>query len=165
MALFRNDYHCVNVPYSSQYFVFFPPFCNMELSLLSSDAIVLLITCIGTDRIVAITLAVNSLKVSAVMLNFLALFRKSSPTILNIFSIGFKSGLRGGMGKSTAFISRIAAFATALFWLGSPSWTNKREPCLFALAKVASNLLRINSAKYCPFNFFVRFAKNYTLVV
>ena len=42
------------------------------------------------------------------------------------FSIGFKSGLRGGIGNSLAPILLRAFLATALFWLGSPSWMKIR---------------------------------------
>ena len=44
----------------------------------------------------------------------------------NTFSIVFKSGLRYGIEKSFAPILLSAFLATALFWLGSPSWMNVR---------------------------------------
>ena len=48
------------------------------------------------------------------------------------FSIGFKSGLRGGIASNLAPTDAIAFRAFALFCLGSPSWINKHE-CPFLL--------------------------------
>ena len=67
------------------------------------------------------------------------------------FSMGFKSGLLGGIANKFAPTAFIAALAFEQFWLGSPSCTNSLEGFLL-LRNIASNSAPTNSLKNSPFN-------------
>ena len=61
------------------------------------EAIVLFITSLGIDLIVDITLSLNCSYVSVVICDVIACLRNASETNLKMFSMGFKSGLLGGI--------------------------------------------------------------------
>ena len=71
------------------------------------------------------TLWVNDVNVSSVMFLLIASFRIYMFTKWKTFSIGFKSGLQGGMQKTKAPISSRTSFMATEFWMGHPSWTNR----------------------------------------
>ena len=74
-------------------------------------------------------------------------------TKLKTFSIGLRSGLRGGMLNCTQPIFSRAVLAALEFWLGSPSWTNTLPAGLQLLLKISIKLFSINSANIVPLSF------------
>ena len=85
------------------------------------DSIKLFILATGNRTIVSFTLSLNCVKLSRSNCFSIVLSCKSSLTDLNMFSIGFRSGLRGGILSNCALTHCKAIFATAEFWLGSLS--------------------------------------------
>ena len=70
------------------------------------------------------TLWMNVVNASSVTFLLIVSFRIYMFTKQKTFSIGFKSGLRGGMQKTKALISSCTSFMATEFWIGHPSWTN-----------------------------------------
>ena len=99
-------------------------------------SIILSITSDGKLYIVLITGVENSSNVSRVMFNSRACFLSYFLTRLKEFSIGFMSGLRGGIHNCFALFILSTLLTGAEFWFAALSCTNMREPFLSALRLV-----------------------------
>ena len=105
----------------NQYFIRCPLAAMTSEILLFIDLIVLSITFIGVFNKVSFTLFQKSVNFSFPIFLSKASTLNFCFTTLKMFSIGFKSGLRGGMENCLDPTSSKAVFDFLLFWLGSPS--------------------------------------------
>ena len=101
------------------------------------------------------TLVLNSSNVSLVMFLSIASFSKVSLTTLKIFYIGFRSGERAGILKSSLSVSCKAFIAALDVCEESLSITNLRDLFLFGPARPKQRLKcsLMKLAKNFPFNF------------
>jgi len=121
--------------------------------LLGIDKIMLSHMCTGKLKKVFITLFWNSRKVSFSIFSFKACCCSSFRTKWNRFSIGFKSGLLGGIANTSAF-SFLSVFLTFVqFWLGSPSCNTIREELFPDNLKMLGKFCFTCDWKYFPSRF------------
>lgn len=117
------------------------------------DCIVLSISCCEIPQIVLFTLSQNCSYDSRVMPFSNASFANFLEAMWNMFSIGFKSGLRGGIFKSSQWQRAIASRAALLFCEGSPSYSHSRLNPLHDRSNIALKCWSIKDAKWFPSSF------------
>ena len=113
-------------------------------------------------RSVFSTLSENCSKVPCVICLRKASHSIFADTMLNMFSIGLRSGERAGILNNRAPTSCNAVCALELFWLGSPSCKKCIALGFVLVWKCKGNLLRMWDAKNSPFNLWVYLSQHIT---
>ena len=135
-----------------QYLTRLPLARNTIFIRLSILCITRLIIFFGMLCIKLFTFWENDINVSSVMFLLIVSYRISMFTKWKTFSIGLKSGLRGGMQDTKAPISSYTLFAATEFWMGHQSWRSRFPLGLALLTNMEGKCSRSISAIVLPNN-------------